>query len=57
MYSASVEPSHVIMALGFGAQRAHGSLWFGLGRGNDQEQVDYAVELAAKRVEQLRRLV
>ena len=31
--SASVEPSHVITALGFGEQRAHGSLRFGLGRG------------------------
>ena len=55
--SASVEPSHVIMALGFGEQRAHGSLRFGLGRGNDQQQVEHALELVARRVEQLRRLV
>lgn len=55
--SASVEPSHVIMALGFGEQRAHGSLRFGLGRGNDQEQVEHALELVARRVEQLRRFV
>jgi len=55
--SASVEPSHVITALGFGEQRAHGSLRFGLGRGKDQAQVEYAVELVVKRVEQLRRLV
>jgi cysteine desulfurase len=46
--SASVEPSHVITALGFGEQRAHGSLRFGLGRGNDQSQVKCAMELVAK---------
>jgi cysteine desulfurase len=54
--SASVEPSHVITALGFGEQRAHGSLRFGLGRGNDAQQVEHAVGLVAKRVEQLHRL-
>ena len=47
----------MITALGFGEQRAHGSLRFGLGRGKDQAQVEYAVELVVKRVEQLRRLV
>jgi cysteine desulfurase len=52
-----VTPSHVITALGFGEQRAHRSLRFGLGRGNDQAQVEYAVEVVAKRVEQLRKFV
>ena len=47
----------MITALGFGEQRAHGSLRFGLGRGNDQEQVEYALEVVAKWVEQLRRLL
>lgn len=47
--SASVEPSHVIMALGFGEQRAHSSLRFGLGRSNDRDQVLYAADLVIRR--------
>lgn len=55
--SASVEPSHVIMALGYGEQRAHGSLRFGLGRSNDEEQVHLVAEIVAKRVRQLRMFI
>jgi cysteine sulfinate desulfinase/cysteine desulfurase-like protein len=51
---ASVEPSHVIMALGFGEQRAHSSLRFGLGRSNDAEQVAYAVGVVGRHITQLR---
>ncbi len=54
--SAAVEPSHVIMALGFGEERAHGSLRFGLGRSNDAAQVARAAEVVVGRVEQLRAL-
>lgn len=39
--TASVEPSHVIMALGFVEERAHQSLRVGLGRFNTPEEVDY----------------
>ena len=52
--SASVLPSHVITALGYGETRAHGSLRFGLGRGNDEAQVRRAAELVGQRVAQLR---
>jgi cysteine desulfurase len=55
--SASVEPSHVIMALGFGEQRAHASLRFGLGRSNTSEQGDLVIELVANRTRQLRTLL
>lgn len=55
--SASVEPSHVIMALGFGEERAHGSLRFGLGRANTIEQIDVAISLVEERVAKLRALV
>lgn len=55
--SASVEPSHVIMALGFGEARAHGSLRFGLGRANTGEQIDIAIAIVAERVAKLRALV
>ncbi|NTW02075.1 MAG: aminotransferase class V-fold PLP-dependent enzyme [Oscillochloris sp.] len=52
--SASVEPSHVIMALGFGEDRAHCSLRFGLGRSNDQEQVLNSIHLISERVERVK---
>ncbi len=55
--SASVEPSHVITALGFGEARAHSSLRFGLGRSNDAEQVACAVDLVARRVKALQALM
>ena len=54
--SASVEPSHVITALGFGEERAHCSLRFGLGRNNDAAQVSYVIALVAQRVAELRAL-
>jgi hypothetical protein len=47
----------VITALGFGAERAHSSLRFGLGRSNDAEQVAYAVEAVTQRVKVLRALM
>ncbi|NOK58229.1 MAG: aminotransferase class V-fold PLP-dependent enzyme [Chloroflexi bacterium AL-W] len=55
--TASVEPSHVIAALGFGEQRAHCSLRFGLGRSNDAEQVAYAVEVVKQKVFLLRKFI
>lgn len=39
--TSSVEPSHVILALGFSAERAHQSIRIGLGRFNTEEEVDY----------------
>ena len=54
--TAEVSPSHVITALGFGEERAHGSLRFGLGRSNSDEQVERAIEIVIQRVNQLRPL-
>lgn len=39
--TAKVEPSHVILALGYGEERAHCSLRFGLGRGNSVADIDF----------------
>ncbi len=53
--TAKVEPSHVIMALGYEEKRAHYSLRFGLGRQNTEADVDFAVErlsTAARRIKQ-----
>ena len=41
--SASVEPSHVIRALGFGDERAHNALRMSMGRGTTEKEVITAV--------------
>jgi len=42
--TGSLDPSHVIIATGLGAELAHGSIRFGLGRENTEEDVDYVLE-------------
>ena len=53
--TANVEPSHVIQALGFGEERAHSSMRFGLGRFNTLEDVTTISELIVSTVEMLRK--
>ena len=51
--SGSLEPSHVLKALGIGAERAGASIRFGIGRFTTEEEVDRAADLflaAAKRL-------
>jgi cysteine desulfurase len=52
--SASVEPSHVLTAIGVSDDLAHGSIRYGLGRFTTQEEVDYAVEETVRTVQHLR---
>ncbi len=52
--SASMEPSHVLKALGLDDALAHTSLRFGLGRGNTEEEVEYVIERLAEQVTRLR---
>ncbi len=52
--SAKVEPSHVIEALGFGAQRAHSAIRISVGRFNTQTQIDLAVDRIIEVVRELR---
>jgi cysteine desulfurase len=52
--SGSLEPSHVILAMGFGAEEAHGSLRLSLGRENTEEEADYFLEVFPGIVERLR---
>lgn len=42
--SESLEPSHVLLALGIPHEEAHGSVRFTLGRENTQEDVDFLLE-------------
>ena len=54
--SGSLEPSHVLLALGQSAELARGSLRITLGKGNTAEEIDYLLEELVGLVEQLRRL-
>ena len=54
--SGSLEPSHVLLALGQSAELARGSLRITLGKGNTAEEVDYLLEVLVGLVEQLRQL-
>ncbi|MCL2478882.1 MAG: IscS subfamily cysteine desulfurase [Treponema sp.] len=52
--SGSLEPSHVLMATGIGAELAHGSIRFSLGRGITEDDIDYIVEVLPPIIERLR---
>jgi cysteine desulfurase len=52
--SGSLEPSHVIMALGVGAELAHGSIRFSLGWGLTAEDIDYIIETVPPVIARLR---
>ena len=52
--SGSLEPSHVILAMGFGAEEAHGSLRCTLGRENGDADVEYFVKELPGVVDRLR---
>lgn len=52
--SGSLDPSHVLLAIGLPHEIAHGSLRLSMGRGNTEEDVDYALEVIPKVIERLR---
>jgi cysteine desulfurase len=52
--SASLEPSHVLAAIGVPAPLAYASLRFGLGRWTTAEEIDFAVAATAQAVARLR---
>lgn len=52
--SGSLEPSHVLKALGVPIEIAHGSARFTLGRGNTREDIDYVLEVLPDIVGRLR---
>ena len=54
--SASLEPSYVLRALGVEEEMAHTSIRFGVGRFNTDEEVDYVIDLVARKVGKLREL-
>ena len=54
--SGTLEPSHVLTAMGLGPARAQSSLRFSLGAGNTQAHIDRVFEVLPSAVEKLRRL-
>lgn len=54
--SKSLEPSHVLLAIGMKPEDAHGSLRLTLGRWTKKEDIDYVIEELPKAVENLRKI-
>ncbi|EAX46400.1 aminotransferase, class V [Thermosinus carboxydivorans Nor1] len=52
--SGSLDPSHVLLAMGLSHEVAHGSLRISLGRGNTEEEVDYFLTVMPEIIERLR---
>jgi len=54
--SGAIEPSHVLLAMGLGPDRAKASIRFSLGKQNTAEDVDFALGLIPETVGRLREL-
>ena len=52
--SGSLEPSHVLSAMGIPPERSHGAIRFSLGRENTEADIDKLLEVLPKVVENLR---
>jgi cysteine desulfurase len=54
--SGSLEPSHVLTAMGYPHEVAHGSLRLSLGKENTLEEIDYVLEILPGIIERLRQM-
>jgi cysteine desulfurase len=54
--SGSLEPSHVVLAMGFGAEEAHGSMRVTLGKENTEGEVDAFLDAFPPVVDKLRQM-
>jgi len=52
--SGSLEPSHVLVAMGIPHEVSHGSLRFSLGKDNTAEDIDYVIDVLPPIVERMR---
>ena len=55
--SQSVEPSHVIMALGYGEERAHSSIRIGIGRYTKKDESEFGACEIIEAIRKIRKLV
>jgi cysteine desulfurase len=54
--SGSLEPSHVLTAMGYSHETAHGSLRLTLGKENTEEDVDYVLDILPETIQKLRQM-
>lgn len=54
--SESLEPSHVLLAIGLKPHQAHGSLRLSTGRFTKEKEIDYVLKVLPKVVEKLRKI-
>ncbi len=54
--SGSLDPSHVLLAIGLPHEIAHGSLRLTLGEQNTEEEIDYVLEVLPQIVQRLREM-
>lgn len=54
--SGSLDPSHVLLAIGLPHELAHGSLRLTMGEGSTEEDVDYVLEVTPPIIERLRNM-
>ena len=52
--SGTLEPSHVLLALGLKHEQAHGSLRLTLGKETTKEEIDYTIDKLKEAVSRLR---
>ncbi|MBI4651181.1 cysteine desulfurase NifS [Candidatus Desantisbacteria bacterium] len=54
--SKSLEPSHVLLAIGIQPEMAHGSIRFSLGKENTEDEIDYVINKLPDLIEKLRNM-
>ncbi|MDR2210609.1 MAG: cysteine desulfurase [Spirochaetaceae bacterium] len=54
--SGSLDPSHVLLAIGAGPELAHGSIRFSMGLGTSDADIEYVVETVPPIIERLRNM-
>ena len=54
--SGSLDPSHVLLAIGLEAEQAHGSIRMSMGRDNTREDIDYVVDNLLETISRVRKM-
>ncbi len=54
--SGSIEPSHVLLAIGTPVEYAHGSIRISMGRSTTRKDIDYMIEVLPRVIERIRKM-